>query len=264
MGLKSDYLTRGWVKFGPDPKLLTWVNATRETALQTTQDPTHIANWLRHDKTWFAGVNALPNDGLGRVPGGVPLAGGGVNFLQDMGLWKPLDRAQVSVMYPGYPGFDGTESEAAFRYRKNRDAAHVDGLLPEGPDRRRYLREPHSFVLGIPMVETSGQASPMVVWDKSHEIMRAAFRGVLENVPQQDWANCDLTDAYHAARKRCFETCERIEIPAQPGESYILHRLCLHGIAPWGADAKAPVEGRVIAYFRPDSLGGLHDWLYAP
>jgi hypothetical protein len=30
-----------------------------------------------------------------------------------------------------------------------------------------------------------------------------------------------------------------------------MHRHLLHGVAPWAAGAKAPPEGRIIAYFRP-------------
>jgi hypothetical protein len=29
------------------------------------------------------------------------------------------------------------------------DAAHVDGLLAEGPEKRRYVREPHAYILGV-------------------------------------------------------------------------------------------------------------------
>ena len=31
----------------------------------------------------------------------------------------------------------------------------------------------------------------------------------------------------------------------------MIHRLALHGIAPWEEDAGADAEGRMIAYFRP-------------
>jgi hypothetical protein len=49
----------------------------------------------------------------------------------------PLHRAQVSVTYPGYPAPDPEESDAAHRFRRDRDAAHLDGLLPVGPEKRR-------------------------------------------------------------------------------------------------------------------------------
>ncbi len=67
------------------------------------------------------------------------------------------------------------ESPAKTRYRRERDAAHVDGLLPEGEERRRHLREHHGFILGLPMVEFDREASPFVVWEGSHEIMRDIF-----------------------------------------------------------------------------------------
>jgi hypothetical protein len=42
-----------------------------------------------------------------------------------------------------------------------------------------------------------------------------------------------------------------------------VHRLCLHGVAPWAADATAPPEGRMIAYFRP-MLRSVAAWLHDP
>jgi hypothetical protein len=48
---------------------------------------------------------------------------------------------------------------------------------------------------------------------------------------------------------------------AEPGECYVLHRLALHGIAPWGEGAVAPTAGRMVAYFRPQNDCNLHDWL---
>ena len=86
----------------------------------------------------------------GRVAGGPPLAGAAMAFIRDgTGLALPLHRAQVSVCYPGYPQPSAEESEAAYDFRRNRDAAHVDGLHGEGPEKRRYLKEPHAYILGI-------------------------------------------------------------------------------------------------------------------
>ena len=98
---------------------------------------------------------------------------------------QQLDKAQISVVYPGYPCAMEGESAAAFNYRQRRDAAHVDGLLPEGPERRRHLREPHGFVLGLPLTQSSETASPMVVWEGSHKIMREAFQKALQGVAQE-------------------------------------------------------------------------------
>ncbi len=73
----------------------------------------------------------------------------------------------------------------------------------------------------------------------------------------------DVTEAYHAARREVFETCARVVVHARPGEAYLIHRLALHGVAPWRAGAKAPPEGRMIAYFRPE-IGSPADWIEAP
>jgi hypothetical protein len=49
-------------------------------------------------------------------------------------------------------------------------------------------------------------------------------------------------------------------VHADVGEAYVLHPMCLHGVAPWVPTAKAPPEGRMIAYFRPEVRSTL-EWL---
>ena len=73
-----------------------------------------------------------------------------------------------------------------------------------------------------------------------------------------------MTRAYQAARRAVFETCRRVELPAQPGEAILLHRHALHGIAPWRKGAKPIHQGRAIIYFRPMMPGGLETWLKRP
>ena len=262
----TDPARRGWQVFGPDPALEAWLSEAGPAARAAVADPEN-AGWLRCEGTWFAGVNVLGNDTSGAVARSGPLRGRAVDAaLTSLGhdaiAW---DRGQVSVIWPGYPRPGEGETEAAFRYRVKRDAAHVDGLLPVGPDRRRMIREPHAFVLGLPLTETSAGASPMVVWEGSHEIIRRALSAALADVPRADWPDTALTDAYHAARREVFETCRRVPIHARPGEAYLVHRLALHGVAPWEDGATAPPEGRMIAYFRPELPSGrIADWLRLP
>jgi len=45
-------------------------------------------------------------------------------------------------------------------------------------------------------------------------------------------------------------------LPAAPGQAYLLHRLALHGVAPWADGAEASADGRMVAYFRPILPGG--------
>jgi hypothetical protein len=255
------FFMSGWHKLPRDPVLADWVAHTLPAARAVVAAPEN-SKWLRCGGTWFAGVNVLTNDATGAVPGGVPLTGLAVDFIRDvLGLhgfaWEP---AQVSVCYPGYPRPMPQESEAAFNYRRRRDAAHLDGLIPEGPERRRHLREHHGFLIGIPMAETAAGASPFAIWEGSHEIIRAAFRDLFAGIPSERWGEIDATDAYQAARRRIFETCRRIEITAQPGEAYVVHRLALHGVAPWREGATAGPDGRMIVYFRPET-GGPAEWL---
>ncbi len=258
------WLECGWQVFGPDDRLLNWLGQVTPVALETARDPTHIANWLRCGETWFAGVNVLSNDADGRVEGSEPLRCMALETAEAVAGRLPLDKGQVSVAYPGYPRRGRAETEAGFRFRLNRDAAHIDGLLPIGPDRRRMLKEPHAWVLGLPLTACTGGASPLVVWDRSHEVMRRAFRAALEPHPAKNWPEIDLTGIYHAARREVFETCDRIELETGPGEAHLLHRMTLHGIAPWAEVARAPPEGRAILYFRPELPGGARDWLALP
>ncbi len=258
------FFNRGWCRFAFDPQLYGWVEAARAAARATRTNPRH-AQWLRYQGTWFAGVNVLPNDASGAVGASGPLRGAVLEFIGDeLGLRDfAWDAAQVSICYPGYPLPMANESQAKARYRREFDAAHVDGLLPEGVDRRRYLREYHGFILGIPMVEFDADASPFVVWEGSHEIMRSAFARRLEGLAPELWGEEDITDAYHAARQQAFAECARVELHAGPGEAFIAHRLVLHGTAPWRAAAAAGADGRMICYFRPDPFGP-YEWLNDP
>ncbi len=224
-------------------------------------DPAH-APWWRHRRTWFVGVDALPNDAAGAVPGGPPLAGEAIDFVRnDLGFTSPWHCAQVSACFPGYPQRDADETEVQHRFRLHRDAAHVDGLHGEGPKRRRHMREYHDFILGLPLTEASADAAPLVVWAGSHLIMQQVFRDAFAGVAAEDWCDVDVTDAYQAARARVFETCPRIALPAHPGEATLVHRFALHGVAPWGEHASADdTGGRMIAYFRPETADRIR-WL---
>ena len=82
--------------------------------------------------------------------------------------------------------------------------------------------------------------------------MAEAFQTLFNGSDPKDWNNVDVTEIYQSTRKAVFETCKRVCVHARPGEAYVLHRLVLHGVAPWGTSAIAPPEGRMIAYFRPE------------
>jgi hypothetical protein len=138
---------------------------------------------------------------------------------------------------------------AAYRFRLNRDSAHLDGLLPVGPEKRRYVKEPHAWILGLPLNRADAGAAPLVVWEGSHLLMQAALSPLLAQA--DDPSEVDITDAYQAARAEVFRTCARVELPGAPGEAVILHRHLIHGVAPWGAEETAEEPGRMVAYFRP-------------
>ncbi len=252
---------RGWAKFPSEPAVLDWARAARRAALEQIADPEERRQWLQCEGTWFVGVDTLPNRPDGAVAGSAPLAGAAYRAASACYGELPLHRAQVSVIYPGYPRPRAGEGEAAFRYRRDRDAAHVDGLLPVGEARRRMLKERHAYILGLPLTKCSADASPLVIWEGSHRILQAAFERALGHLPEAEWAGVDLTDLYQSTRREIFERCPRVTVSAAPGEAYLVHRHALHGVAPWGPEASAPKEGRMIAYFRPELPVGSDVWL---
>ena len=244
-------MVNGWQRLA-DPAIAEWAAAARPVAVAGLK-----AEGRRCGGTWAVGLELLGNDESGAV--------GGCAFPWEvLPLTRvPLHRAQVSAVYPGYPQRSDEETEAAFGFRLRRDAAHLDGLLPVGTGRRRMAREPHGWILGIALNECGAGAAPLVVWEGSHEVLRVALREAFAGHPVEDWGDVDVTEAYQAARARVFKTCRRVELPSQPGEAILVHRLCLHGVAPWMEGARAPEEGRIIAYFRP-VLGSVGEWLSAP
>jgi hypothetical protein len=245
---------QGWRRVAYDANIAHWAHAAlapAQHALAQDTTPRRCAG------TWAVGLDLLPNDAAGSVAG--------VAFpWQALGLSAcALHAGQISTIFPGYPQHGSEESDAAYGFRLRRDAAHLDGLLPVGPQRLRMLQEPHSWIVGIALNACTPNASPLVLWQGSHEKMRQALHAVLRNHPPSHWPQIDLTAAYQAARADVFASCPRIAVPLLPGEAIVLHRLTVHGMAPWAADAHAPAEGRMVAYFRP-LLASMADWLHAP
>lgn len=243
MTLQAD----GYAVFPVHAGVLKWAQEARIRALNIASDPGLRDKWLRHDGTWFVGVDALDNAPDGSI-GDAPL----------IGPWKPhisppmqWHRAQISVVYQGYPGRDAADTEAAHAYRRDRFAAHLDGLLPVGQDRRRMLREPHGFILGLPLNEASPGASPLVVYEGSHHVILEVFQSLFRDLSGDAYADTDVTEAHHAARRRVFDRCSPRKLPLLPGQSVLVHRMAIHGIAPWKTGAWGPKEGRMMAYFRP-------------
>ncbi|MEL6809113.1 MAG: hypothetical protein AAFO97_15175 [Pseudomonadota bacterium] len=237
----------GYAVFDTDRRVARWATAAERAARRVADDPDMRAANLRHGETWFVGVDALPNGPEGEVDD-VPLAGPWQDHVPSLAMHS----AQLSIIYPGYPRRDPGQSEANHRYRITRAAAHVDGLLPEGPARRRYAREFHAYILGLPLNPVA--AAPTVVWPGSHRIMQTALREAIGNEPVD---KVDLTDAYHGARRAVFATCDPVPIVAGPGQSFLIHRFALHGTAPWDGPATG---GRMIAFFRPE-FNDPQDWL---
>lgn len=254
---RAQFETRGWIALGPSEDVLAWAEAARPLALAAAR----ASPDRRCGGTWGPGVDGLDNAVDGSV-GGVPFPESLAAVLRGLGLLPDRwHRAQLSAVYPGYPRRGPEESAAAARFRRTRDAAHLDGLLPVGPQRRRMPREAHGFILGLPVTHADPGASPLVVWEGSHRDLQAALAGALRSVPPERLPETDVTELYHQTRRRIFETRCRVPLPCAPGEAVLVHRHILHGVAPWAQGSQADPNGRIIAYFRPELPGGLRDWI---
>lgn len=249
----DDFARTGYRRIGPHPALAAWAVAAAGPAAAAVRAST---DW-RCGGTWCVGLDALPNAPDGSV--------GGIALPWDVLGLRPelLHPAQVSTTRAGYPQPSPAESDAAFRFRRDRDAAHLDGLLPVGPDKRRQIREPHGWILGLPLNAADADAAPLVVWEGSHHILRAAMARALAGHDPATWADVDVTDAYTAARREVFATCPRRTLPGRTGEAVLLHRHILHGVAPWSEGATAAEPGRMVAYFRP-LMPSVADWVARP
>lgn len=245
----------GYAVYPATPGSLIWARAANAAVEDLLRDPVLRATWLQCQGTWFVGVDVLPNGPDGALSG-TALQTPALNALSTV---PKLHRAQVSVTFPGYPKPRNGESEAGFRYRLNRDAAHVDGILAEGPDKRRFVREPHAFILGIALSEADAGASPLVVWPGSHTLMQQAFQAAMQDHPPATLSDVDVTEIYQSTRRSVFANCPRVTVPLKPGQSVLLHPMLLHGVAPWEDGAKAE-GGRRVAYFRPLARS-VSEWL---
>lgn len=240
----------GFALLGHDPAVARWAENAADVMRDIVRQPDVRATNLRHGGTWFVGVDVLPNDATGGL-NDVPLRAPWRADLPDL----PLHRAQVSIIYAGYPRQDAEESDANHRFRIKRCAAHVDGLLPVGPDKRRYPQEFHAYILGLPLNAVA--AAPTVVWRGSHKIMQPALAEVIGDAPPDQM---DVTEAYQAARREVFARCEMVKLHPKVGEAMLIHRFALHGTHPWDdtSSIDAP-DGRMIAFFRPETTAS--DWL---
>jgi hypothetical protein len=247
--------TDGFTIFEADACVARWAHAARAVAREVAQRPQMRGpDNLRHQQTWFVGVDALPNGRDGSM-GGTPLKGPWEAHVPEL----PLHPAQLSIIYAGYPKQDAGESDANHRFRLNRAAAHVDGLLPVGPDKRRFALEYHAYILALPLTEVA--ASPTVVWRGSHHIMQRALRDAIAG---RDPAQVDITEPYKAARRDVFETCTPVPLKIIAGQSALVHRFALHGTQPWDGAQDPSGEGRMVAFFRPECAGGAEEWLALP
>ena len=251
-----------------------WIEATKENIRYKFWQKEYEDSEFRSGSTWFAGINFLDNEARGDV--------NGVSFSPR--LWSQIignfgvginywDTAQVSICWEGYPKKDPAETEKAFKYRLEKYASHVDGLIPIGSARRRFAKEFHAFILGIPIINSGVNSAPLMVWEGSHKIFRTMFRKVYSGLSESEISDLDVTDIYQKYRRKAFSTCPVRKVFSNNNQPYILDRHLLHGVGPWNAGIcdplllhrdnlfrLDPMFGRIVVYFRP-TYKNLLDWI---
>ena len=251
--LHQDLVQQGWCRLPKSAALLSWAEAHLDAA-QTGMKAPENHQWWRYQDTWFAGVNVLPNNELGAVAGQPPLPLPLLTTLADycQAAVGELDLGQISALFPGYPQIDPQQSVAANQFRRRHYAAHLDGLVPLGPQRRRFLTEQHSFILGISLTSHPVNAAPLMIWPGSHKRIQAWLIANLSGLPTADWDQIDLTDGYQDIRKHILADTEPQALHLAKGEAYVMHRHLLHGMGHWPNSIADPHnQGRIIVYFRP-------------
>lgn len=253
----------GWLRLPATTESAAWAAAARAEAEATLK--TMPADQWRSGGTWAVGRDLLTNRPTGQLSGGETLPDGWRRLTAELAGLQGLvlHAAQVSTVLRGYPRPSPGEGAAAFRFRRDRAAAHLDGLVPTGPGRVRRLAEPHAIVFGIGLSPGPGAAGALTVWRGSHRILGPALRDALAGLSDGDIPTRGLSGPYQAARRRALQACDRVALPLNPGEGVILHRHSLHGIAPWPARVPGPALGRQVAYFRP-TYASLAQWRDAP
>ena len=130
----------GYKEFGYNEQIAKWAECANKEGNEILADPAQLQKWLQCEGTWFVGVDVLSNDSSGDFTN-AKLPNVFKSFMDKINL-KPYHKAQLSVIFPGYPKPRIGDSEAAFEYRRKRDAAHVDGLLPIGEEKDDILSSP--------------------------------------------------------------------------------------------------------------------------
>ena len=270
----TNFIKNGWCFLDNGIENYRWIEATKANIRNKFRQKEYKDSDFRSGSTWFAGINFLDNEIGGDVDG--------ISF--SSALWSQIsgkfgvgikywDTAQVSICWKGYPRKDRSESEKAFKYRLKKYSSHVDGLIPIGSSRKRFAKEFHAFILGIPIINNRVDSAPLMVWEGSHKIFRNMFRKVYAGLSETEISNLDVTEIYQKYRRKVFSTCPVRKVFSHNNQPYILDRHLLHGIESWSVPigdpllphldklfCTNPMSGRIVVYFRPAYKNPL-DWI---
>ncbi|MDG2355629.1 MAG: hypothetical protein P8L82_06390 [Paracoccaceae bacterium] len=270
----KNFVENGWCFLDNHIENCRWIKAAKANIRNKFRQKEYRDSDFRSGATWFAGINFLDN-GIGGDVDGISFSS--VLWSQISGNFgvniKYWDAAQVSICWQGYPGKDPSESEKSFKYRLKKYSSHVDGLIPIGPSKRRFAKEFHAFILGIPITNNRVDSAPLMIWEGSHKIFRNMFSKAFAGLSENEVSNLDVTEIYQKYRRKVFTTCPVKKVFSHNNQPYILDRHLLHGMGPWSAAIDDsllqhrnnlfrinPMSGRIVIYFRPAYKNPL-DWI---
>ncbi len=264
----------GWCFLNTDNDHYDWINeAKKQIKFKFSQNLIKDKDF-RSGSTWFVGTNFLDNNSQGKI-GNRQLSKKIIDNISNyfgtkIQYW---DKGQVSICWPGYPKKDTLESEKSFNFRIKRFASHIDGIIPLGLQKRRFAKEYHAFILGLPIMNNFKNNASLVVWEGSHKIFRNFFRNIYDGVSSNKISDTDITELYNECRNKVFTKCNVKKIVPNFKQPYLLDRHLLHGIDQWKDPNSGSYaiknkhlvnnlsNGRIVVYFRP-VFSDPYDWIY--
>ncbi len=151
---------------------------------------------VRHRRTWFVGVDALPTCPMAVCPAVRRCRRGDCFPARSPRLHRPVAHGAALRLLPRLSQRDDDESESQQPLPRQTRCGPCGRPPWRGPERRRHLREFHDLILGLPLNAASADAAPLVVWRGSHVMMQKLFTDALAHLAPEEWGAVDLTDLY--------------------------------------------------------------------
>ena len=247
--MADDFFDLGWIRFGADPQVLGWLNASEAAARRSVTDPA-FRQWHRCGGTWFAGVNALANDAAGAVAGGPPLGGEAVRF--------------AAALSAGRSTGTGPRSRSAIRVIRSRARAKATTPSPTAASATPPMSTAAAGRAGAPPLpartspfhpRAAGRSGgsgglPFRPLEGSHRMVRETLAGTFGDRPPASWRDIDLTNCITRSGGASSRSAGASSSPPAAARPFCAPpRPARHRAWREGAAAGE----RMVIYFRPES-----------